>query len=461
MISDNIKTEEKSSNELDPVEYNMLANSSLDQTQTARQAQDQISSLDSQAKTLPKSKPCEDGAIILLADEETDLSPISTDTQVPNAGANHKEIINTGEKDKEKPIRSVWISNIPKTLKAIDLKKLFSQHFKVQCARIITNGWNFFGYITLENYEMAKDAITMFNGFTLNKRKISVSLRRPELKAKPQSDEFEDHLMAEGLDEEPTKEKTKMKKEDIQKIPDIKCADVDIIENLKKELSDVKSDHRRTRKRLQAAYKLLDEERDRKAKLLKEVGKLQFLLKKEQRKFDEEKSYWEKKLKAESARYYADRSIINRELDECKRLRECLQSNMVEMNNRNRQRSVSPFNRERHHSKIHERQPTPPPAPKLSKHSPIKRNKPSTYQRGVKRAHTYSNNTNANMYQRSGQFQNNLSPWASFGYQLRQNEAPSAIGGNYSSNSGGSSMVPRPNVYTHFQKPFSADSKRY
>lgn len=84
------------------------------------------------------------------------------------------------------------MSNIPRSTKAADLKKLFSEKkFKVDSAKIVTNGRSFFGYICMDSAEMAQKSVKELNGTSMGGRKIVVSLSRPDLRAasaRPQTD---------------------------------------------------------------------------------------------------------------------------------------------------------------------------------------------------------------------------------------------------------------------------------
>lgn len=77
----------------------------------------------------------------------------------------------------------MWVSNISKSTKAADLKKLFSEKYKVESAKIVTNGKSLFGYICLESLEVAQKMVKDFNGRTLDDRKLSLSLSRPDLRS--------------------------------------------------------------------------------------------------------------------------------------------------------------------------------------------------------------------------------------------------------------------------------------
>lgn len=77
--------------------------------------------------------------------------------------------------------KHLWVSNINRHVKANDLKKHFSAYGKVITTKILTNGKQFFGYLTMETDEQAARCVRELNNTVFKEFKIYVGSNRPSL----------------------------------------------------------------------------------------------------------------------------------------------------------------------------------------------------------------------------------------------------------------------------------------
>lgn len=75
--------------------------------------------------------------------------------------------------------RALWVINISKSLKASNLKQYFSKHGKVVTAKVVTDGKNFYGYVSFEKREDAERCMRKLDGTSFEEKKLKLSFTRP------------------------------------------------------------------------------------------------------------------------------------------------------------------------------------------------------------------------------------------------------------------------------------------
>ncbi|XP_071052190.1 SAFB-like transcription modulator [Onthophagus taurus] len=88
------------------------------------------------------------------------------------------------ENKDNKENRFLWVSNINRYTKANDLKVHFTPHGKVQTARIVTDGKNYYGYLLMERKEDVENCIEKLQGTNFDGITIHLSEKKPEQKSK-------------------------------------------------------------------------------------------------------------------------------------------------------------------------------------------------------------------------------------------------------------------------------------
>ncbi|XP_060521939.1 scaffold attachment factor B1-like [Cylas formicarius] len=371
-----------------------------------------------------KPKPAEDSLIISAEEEEELYTATAEDVAEEKKQATavkeekaEKSKAEDGPKKKRENLRSVWVSNISRTTKAAELKNLFSKHGKVTTARIVTNGKSFFGYISLETADMASNCVKLLNGTKIDDKKITISLQRPDLKessktallkrrresaSKDDSKSVSGKKLEDGVQKE---EDTKKAEDDAKKIEEgsVKKEDgisaeerarrdeqrrIDqdrLVRRLKRDLDEARRELLRYKRRLNDSHMKLQGEETRSSKLRRDLEKLEEEIRIERRRLHTERDAMEKKKRLDDIRFEADKAILNKEIDECKKLREYLQAKINEFSTaarKHKSRSRSP--RSQKSARLSQVQPgpikrryeakdgnrSPPPPPKLSNRSP-------------------------------------------------------------------------------------------
>lgn len=86
---------------------------------------------------------------------------------------------NGGDATSKNASRSLWVANVSKSLKATSLKQHFSKYGKVVTAKVVTDGKNFYGYLSFDKREDAERCLRKLDGTTFEDRKLKLSLTRP------------------------------------------------------------------------------------------------------------------------------------------------------------------------------------------------------------------------------------------------------------------------------------------
>ncbi|XP_028146392.1 SAFB-like transcription modulator [Diabrotica virgifera virgifera] len=91
--------------------------------------------------------------------------------------------VNGSDCNKEQNVQeakeSIWVSNLNRDVKAVDVRELFGKITKVQGVKILTNNSNYFAYVTLKDAEKVAKCIEKLNNTVLNGEKILLSSTKP------------------------------------------------------------------------------------------------------------------------------------------------------------------------------------------------------------------------------------------------------------------------------------------
>lgn len=327
-------------------------------------------------------------ALLITTEEDLDLekdkkTEETKEEQQPEKSEKPKK---DDEKEKEKPADKrkqgdVWVSNITRHVKATDLKKHFSRHGKVQTAKIVTNGKSFFGYILMENSDIANKCVRSLHNSTLDGRKITVSRQRPDQR-RPINDR-KPTVKTTKTDRKKPEEK---KSEKSDKKDDALAVAKRTEDRLRREIDFHKREINRLKRYLTDEQRRLRIEQQKNRTLGRELQDAESKLREERRKIDRERDLFEKNQRTDRIKLENDRSMIKKELEEVKKLREYLKRKMEEESRPidRRPRAASPYAysskrfRESSGDKgskyVEERTRTPPSPPKLSsrsKRSPV------------------------------------------------------------------------------------------
>lgn len=100
-----------------------------------------------------------------------------------------RKLPNKSESSCKSAYRSIWVMNVSKYSKASDLKQYFTKCGKVSTAKIVTDGTNFYGFLSFETREDAEKSIKKLDGTTFDNRKLKLSFTKPNLQSRDNSAE--------------------------------------------------------------------------------------------------------------------------------------------------------------------------------------------------------------------------------------------------------------------------------
>ncbi|RZC32733.1 RRM 6 and/or ADIP domain containing protein [Asbolus verrucosus] len=330
-------------------------------------------------------------ALLITTEEDLDLTEKDKKSEADVKEESDKPKKESESKEKEKPDKrkqgDVWVSNITRHVKATDLKKHFSRHGKVLTAKIVTNGKSFFGYILMENSDVANKCVRSLHGSSLDGRKITVSRQRPDQRRtvterKATVKTVKPERKVEKKPEEKKMEKIESKKDDA--LASAKRTE----ERLRREVEFLKREVARLKRYLSDEQRRMRIEQQKNRTLGRELQEAESKLRDERRKIDRERDLFEKNQRTDRVKMENDRSLIKKELEEVKKLREYLKRKLEEEQSRpveRRPRASSPYaysskrfressGGEKGSKYVEERTRTPPSPPKLSsrsKRSPV------------------------------------------------------------------------------------------
>ncbi|XP_050307406.1 scaffold attachment factor B1-like [Anthonomus grandis grandis] len=320
-------------------------------------------------------QPEDSSTLILSAEEEAEIAAQTNEDAVKTTVT---KPISKSPPTKKENQKNVWVSNLSRGSKAAELKKLFSEKYTVESAKIVTNGKSFFGYICLETPEMAQTSAKELNGSMFAGKSITVSLSRPDVRKagatdakrreerrrearaatkksdkKPEKDgektedsEQKDDASKDGkesgVEKDKSKEKKKEESEEEKQFRRREQRYQRTIQDLRADVKRLTTEMQNNRRRLTETLRRLDMEKDKKSSMRRELESLEGQLKSERRRFTQEIEQMGKKAKLDEIRYQENRAILNKELDECRKLREFLERKSEDMGLTRSHRGSSP-----------------------------------------------------------------------------------------------------------------------
>lgn len=331
--------------------------------------------------------------------------------KVDNGGEAVKD--NKTDKKKGGGGGDLWVSNITRHVKATDLKKHFSRIGKVLTAKIVTNGKLFFGFILMEDSELAGKCVRNLNGSMFDKRKISVSRQRPDAQKKqirPEQKKSSDNtgVISPKKEDKSADESTPIsadkknnKAADSSSVAENAAAKAQREKVLaqskderkmtlyRREITRLKGEVQNWRKYFTTEQTRCRLEVSKNRRLERNLHAVETKLREERRKFDRDREIFEKNTRTDRMKLESDRANIKKELDEVKKVREYLKRKLDEEQARTvverRTRQQSPpyaFQTKRYREDVAEknvksyhegrtRTPTPPKLSSSRKRSPL------------------------------------------------------------------------------------------
>lgn len=277
-----------------------------------------------------KSQAVEQDSLILTADDEM-FSVVSNDKDSPRKTQNitndskpklvSNNANNKSDKvkdDEKKPLnkpranssdsstknlcRSLWVANVSRSSKASDLKQHFSKYGKVSTAKIVTDGKNFYGYLSFETREDADRCMRKLDGVTFEDRKLKLSFTRPN--------------------QETARETTaeKRKRSSIERKPKKKTEDNDPLTTKFRSKKSKSPSYRE--KQLERDYLREKREAERLKRRVQEQEELNRLERRRQRQREEEHREMEWKLQMQKKKLQIEREMFEKERKDLIRLDE-------------------------------------------------------------------------------------------------------------------------------------------
>lgn len=221
------------------------------------------------------------------------------------------------------------MSNINHQVKANELKKHFGKYGKVVTAKVLTNGENFYGYISMATAEQATECMRMLDKSTFVDQLIHVSKLRPNMKdvrsdckiSKPPQ------RVSKTVDEERGREGEKKRSIDARREKDLQSIvkqneeDKKTISNLERKLKNARDDISRLKRKL-------DESEQKNLALERNLRTVFDKTRAERRYLNQEKEDLEKLKKSHRKQMAEDKLTMMKELDEVKALRNKLQNRL-------------------------------------------------------------------------------------------------------------------------------------
>ncbi|XP_018565294.1 scaffold attachment factor B1-like [Anoplophora glabripennis] len=228
-----------------------------------------------------------------------------------------------------------WVSNIDRHVKATDIKKLFTGLGKVVTAKILTNGKNYFGYVSVDSAETAGKCIKQLNNTLFDGKRIVVSKDRPDLREskqlvkldsrKKRSDKLECIKESKAEENHEHEKKIKISGEEEEEEKD------NVIAELKKKLDKLKAEISRYKWKIVEYQRRHEGMRKKCSSLEKDLKEAQYKTRADRRRLNQDREAFEKNKKADLNRLEADKVAVNKELAEVRKLREHLKTKIDEV----------------------------------------------------------------------------------------------------------------------------------
>nr|CAH7731205.1 unnamed protein product [Callosobruchus chinensis] len=365
----------------------------VEKEETAEQKTEAEEASKEETKEAPvktEEKPAEDPqSKETLVITEEDLDNLQLDDNDDNKITVAKEEVEPKKKPAP-PERSanIWVSNISRNTRANDLKQLFKKAGNVLKVRIVTNGQCFYGLVMMESAELAMECVKQFTNTLFKGKKIVVSKTRPDLLTPKEVRKKQAEATAAKKKEEtkPVKSETdKPKSAADTPEPATKEADDEQavkMRNLKRKYELAVGDINKLKRDLRMSEGRQDGMRKKCKELERQLERLRGENRAERRRLVQEKEEFEKAKKLHEIRMSADKTMIEKELTEVRRLRQHLNEKIDEFRlttkkssvgkrSRSPPRRMEDSKRYRSDDKMrsrddYQRGRTPPPPPKLN-----------------------------------------------------------------------------------------------
>lgn len=253
--------------------------------------------------------------------------------------------------DKENKSRHMWVSNINRHVRANELKKYFGIYGKVVTAKILTNGKNFYGYISMETPDQAIQCIKELNNSKFEGIMIQVSRYRPEMKTLSSGKKLN---KARPLPPKKEMKSLEIKPEQVKTESFVDGREVKPREHFDKRTDNSKKLISQLERKLKNAHadiskmkRMLDEYARKNSTLERNSRQETDKIRAERRRLNQDKEEFEKTKKAHQKQLSNEKASLEKELDEIKALRVKLQSrfdNFLISTPRPKSRSPAPRN---------------------------------------------------------------------------------------------------------------------
>ncbi|XP_057654787.1 SAFB-like transcription modulator [Diorhabda carinulata] len=262
----------------------------------------------------------------------------------------------------------IWVSNITRSIKAADLKNLFNNLGKVVSAKILTNGKSLYGFVLMENSEVASKCASEFNNTVFHDIKLTVSKNRPDIIAKTpdsgkkktdRSKRSKVEQSIENKKNEKVRNKADNRKDNMHKDRKAKksseksppASEINYEKKvimLRSKIDSLYQLNCKLERKLDNMQRLYNAESKKYSKLKTEMKKIQDQNREERRRLNLDRENFEKMKKIEQSRLDLDRMTLNKELSDTKKLKDNLKYKLDEIRfERASKRTRSPSPRRR------------------------------------------------------------------------------------------------------------------
>lgn len=247
-----------------------------------------------------------------------------------------------------KPV-TLWVSNIPRKVRASDLKTYFSQSGNVLSAKILTNGKCFYGCVTLESSDQANKCLKDLNNSDFEGNVIHIAKHRPDMKRIVLENKspklkvnVEKHMeKTKSSDQHVVERETENEEKQLKDRERINEKNEKIITDLEKRLKNANVDLLRMRRKLEEFEK-------KKTIFERKSSKDLERIRAERRRLNQDKENFEKMKREYQKEITNEKASVLKELDEARALRIKLQNrldNFLTSTPRPKRKSRSPLSR--------------------------------------------------------------------------------------------------------------------
>lgn len=242
----------------------------------------------------------------------------------------------------------IWVSNIPLNVRANDLKKCFNEYGKVLSAKILTNGKNFYGCVSMETCEQAENSVIALNKSLFEGKVIQVSKRRPDMKnllenipTKGNTEKKDEKNSSNTAETKKSGQREDNNKKLREKMTENSDRNKKLISELERRLKNANADLSRMKRKL-------DEYEKKNMLLERDSRKEMERIRSDRRRLNHDQENFEKTRKDFQKEMSIEKASIAKELDEARALRIKLQDRLDNFHTsvlRSKRKSRSPSSR--------------------------------------------------------------------------------------------------------------------